>query len=527
MSRLFHSDLPKLALTLALALVGCHYSLVTPGPSPEPSAGRKEARSESMGDDAKTEPRTIDPEPPKPVEPPFPELSIGAPKWFDLAAATADRETLAPGFAKRGYEPPKNSFVLAGRIERGADQSAFAYLSLGDAGFVNSDRNFWPASAVKLIASLGALATLRAHGLTGDARLEFADHRGRWRRKVERLYCAALTRSSNLAYDRLIRVAGFDEINQGFLTEERGFRHAAFQRAFATSWEGPSLRESPAIAYFEGERNGVIPARRGAYQVERCPSRDNCFSLFELLDALSRVVLHNELPPEARFDLDPLDVHRLKAFLTQSKCGFAKSAKQIFGDQTRIFNKRGYSPAFDMIDHALIVNQRNGRRYLLAASVRYKNRDKPLAKAELARLGAHALWQIAQYRPRGVLLQRDAGAAIQVTVEPVSKAAMLITASADDGAHVDWLELYRGREQVGASFSSCVEAQVPFPVKSDIFVVQAYLEGELVGYRAVEIGRSHGADTRQRWLTGASSSTGRPPRHTTGTLAQISRSKSQ
>jgi hypothetical protein len=429
----------------------------------------------------------VDPDPAEPVTARVPELTMRAPKWFDLAAATAEREILDAGFAGRGYEPPRGSFVLAGRIERGVDQPAFAYLSRGDDGFVNSDGNFWPASSVKLIAAVGALTTLRAHGLTGDARIDLEDHRGRWHKKVERLYGAAITRSSNLAYDRLLRVAGFDEINHGLLTEERGFRYGAFQRSFAPRWDAPGLRESPEIGFAEDEMRGVLPARSGTFQVEGCPARDNCFSLFELLDSLSRVVLHDDLPPEERFDLDPLDVRRLKSFLTQSKAGFAESAEQIFGDQTRIFNKRGYSPAFDMIDHALIVNQRSGRRYLLAASVRFKKRDKALAKKELARLGAHALWQIANHKPNGVLLQRDAGAMIQVTAEPVSSTAMTVTTSVDEDAHVDWLELYRGRELIGAADDGCVDAQLPIPARGEIFVVQAYLEGELVGYRAVEV----------------------------------------
>ena len=378
--------------------------------------------------------------------------------------------------------------MLAGRIEPGAGQPAFSYLSHGDDGFVNSDGNYWPASSVKLIAAVGALTTLRAHGLTGDARVEVEDGSVRWRKKVERLYAAAITESSNLAYDRLIRVAGFDAINQELLTEERGFRHGSFGRSFAPRWDNTPLRESPEMRFTEGDSQEVLPARSGNYRPEGCPARDNCFSLFELLDSLGRVVLHDDLPSEQRFDLDPLDVRRLKLFLTQSATGFGESAEQILGDQTRIFNKRGYSPAFDMIDHALIVNQRSGKRYLLAASVRIKQRDKALAVKELARLGAHALWQIASREPGGVLLQRDAGDVIAFDAEAVSGETMSVTASVDADAHVDRLELYRGRELVGAFDGTCVDAQVPVPVERDIFVVQAYLEGELVGYRAVEVG---------------------------------------
>jgi len=471
----------QITFAFVLALVAC--GPVSPSPSSEPEPGSPPARS---GADAA--PPVANPDASAaPAPPELPELSITAPKWFDLAAATADRETLAAGYAECGYEPPEGSYVLAARVLGGVDQPAFAYLSKGDDGFVNSDGNFWPASSIKLIAAVGALTTLRQHGLTGDAVLDFEDHKGRWKKKAERLYCAALTWSSNLAYDRLIRVGGFDEINGQLLTEERGFRYAAFQTAYASGTDGPSLRESPEIAFREGDREGIIPARSGTYDVKRCSG--NCFSLFELLDPLSRVVLHKELPEGDRFDVAPIDIRRLRAFLTQSKCGFTESAEEVFGDDVRIYNKRGYSPSMDMIDHALVVDKRTGRRYLLAASVRYVDRDKDRAKAELAELGKQTLRQLRRYKPEGVLLQRDAGVAIEVIAEATSQDAMSLRVSADSTA-VDRVELYRGREQIGSVEGASVEVDLPIPDDPAIFVVQAYLEDELVGYRAISLSPS-------------------------------------
>ena len=88
------------------------------------------------------EPGAGGPFPAEPGIPGPPELSVRSPRWFDLAAATAERDTLAAGFTRRGYEPPRSSFVLAARIERGAGQPAFAYLSRGDDGFVSSAGKF-------------------------------------------------------------------------------------------------------------------------------------------------------------------------------------------------------------------------------------------------------------------------------------------------------------------------------------------------------------------------------------------------
>jgi hypothetical protein len=471
-------------IALVLALVGCGTGSTNPAPRSEPE--RESAPIEAAGDDDAGIARAnavAD----APVEPPaLPEVTLVDPRWFDLAAATADRESLAPGYERRRYQPPEGSYVLAARIVDGVEQPAFAYLSRGDDGFVNSDQNFWPASAIKLIAAVGALTTLRSHGLTGDARLDFEDHKGRWNKRAERLYCAALTWSSNLAYDRLIRVAGFDEINRDFLTEERGFRYAAFQRAYAAGDDGPSLRESPEIEFVEGDREGVIPARTGTYEVEGCPYGDNCFSLFELLDPLSRVVLHEELPADARFEVAPIDIRRLKAFLTQSKCGFTESAEQVFGDGARIYNKRGYSPSFDMIDHALIVDEKTGRRYLLAASVRYVDRDKERAKAELAELGRHTLALLARHRPDGPLLQRDAGVAIEVHADALSCEELSVSLSVADDA-VDRLELHRGRDPVGSSDGPHLDVGIPLFYDREIFVVHAYSGDQLVGYRAVSL----------------------------------------
>jgi len=484
------SRLLPVLIAIALASGGCGHGPSAPGPS---AVEDETASSAEPIADAGIEPRTAgaiaDADAGAgPTEAPLPGLVIESPLWFDLAAATADRETLAPGLARHGYELPEGSYVLAARIVDGVDQPAFAYLSRGDDGFVDSDGNFWPASSIKLIAAIGALVTLRGYGLTGDARLDFEDHKGRWNKKAERLYCNALTWSSNLAYDRLIRVAGFDEINRDFLTEERGFRYGAFQCSYASGKDGPSLRESPEIKYSEGDKQGVIPARSGTYDVQRC-SGGNCFSLFELLDPLSRVVMRDELPAAARFDVAPIDIRRLKAFLTQSKCGFADSAAQVFGDETRIYNKRGYSPSMDMIDHALIVDQKTGRRYLLAASVRFVDRDKERAKAELAELGTHALSVLARFKPQGVLLQRDAGVAIEFAAEAVSEREMAITVDAAADAGIDRLELYRGHELVGSSDGARVEARLSLKGAPDIFIVQAYSGGKLVGYRAVQISR--------------------------------------
>jgi hypothetical protein len=470
-------------LLLAALVAGCGYGPAGPEQLPEQPAAPAPTTPEDAG---QVEPDAAPPEPPA-----LPALEVADPLWFDLAAVLVDRDLLAAGFAKRKYEPPEGAHALAARIVAGRDQPAFAYLSLGDTGFVSSDGNFWPASSVKLLAAVGALETLQRHGLTGDAKLTFEDHRGIFHKRAERLYCAALTWSSNLAYDRLIRVAGLDEINHKTLTEARGFHYAAFGRAFASGEDGAPLYESPEIGYVEGEQKGAIPARSGSGKVERCPEGDNCAALFELLDPLSRVVLHKELPESERFDIAPIDVRRLKAFLIQSKCGFTEAAEQVFGDDVRIYNKRGYSPSFDMIDHALIVDRRTGRRYLLAASVRYKDRDKDLAKAELAELGRHALEVLRRHEPEGPLLQRNAGVEIDVAVEVVSQTEATFEVSVPDGVEIDRLELIRGRELVGDSVGPCLESTVPVPATQEIYVVQAHQGGELAGYRAAAVTRTN------------------------------------
>lgn len=414
-------------------------------------------------------------------------LSVTSPEWFDLAAALAEREILARGFAARGYQPPERTHVLTARVERGVGgQMAFAYLSFADTGFVNSDGNFWPASAVKLHAALGALQTLAGYGLTGDAELDFEDEHGRFHRKAERLYCAALTRSSNREYDRLVRVAGLDEINQQFFTAEHGFRYAALQRAYHSKGEEYDLARSPEIAFSEGDREGTIPARVATGEVERCPAGDNCSSLFELTDALARVVLHHELPAAARFTVSDRDVWRLKRYLRQSKCGFAEPVAEVFGEQARIYNKRGYSPSFDMIDHAF-VDDRKGGRYLLAGSVPFKDRDKDLAKAELAELGRHALALVKARRPEGPRLQHDSGAPIRVEVEPLAEGRMRVAVRVEGATATDHTTLHRGREEVAAADGAALEVDLPAPAESEIFVVQAFAGDEPVGFRAVAI----------------------------------------
>ena len=184
-------------------------------------------------------------------------FTIDKPAWADLVRGGADRTSLGDAFARAGYRPPAGTHLLAAKVETGVGQPAYSFFSLGESGFAYSDGRYWPASTVKLMAAVGALRTMRSYSVTGAARVRFDDPDGRYEGTVRELYKAALTVSSNVAYNRLMEIAGFDELNEQYL-DEAGLTRTVLQRRYTHPTPEADLRTSPPIIFNEGISSGTI-----------------------------------------------------------------------------------------------------------------------------------------------------------------------------------------------------------------------------------------------------------------------------
>jgi hypothetical protein len=267
--------------------------------------------------------------------------------WAATVGPTIDRGALLDG----GLELPEGANVLAARIFPGGDSPAYVFYEAGGGAFSEA---FYPASTIKLLAALGALDFARGLGLTGDAVVD-----GGY--SLREIYDGALRLSSNEDYDELVRIAGIDRLNRSFLPAH-GYPATAIQQAYSDQ-----VAYSPEMVLTEGEREVVVPEREGQEYDYGCEGV-NCSNLFELADAVRRVMLDAEVPPADRFDISPADVAGLQDALAGAEGFIAPGVAEALSPEARIYTKPGWAPELDCVEAALVADPTTGHRFLVAVS---------------------------------------------------------------------------------------------------------------------------------------------------------------
>lgn len=351
--------------------------------------------------------------------------------WFAMARALADQHSLAAHYRGVGFDPHPYSRVLTVAVRPGVGQPRYFYYSLGDTGFAVPRQFFHPASTVKLAASIGALRTVGALGLTGDVQLEFNDGEGHHDGKLADAVHEALMHSSNRDYNRLVRIAGFDALNVDYLSPRWGLPEMAVQARYG-SRNGPTLRTSPAIRYREGEKTGELPAREGKSKHPGC--RGNCATLFELHDIQRRVILHDELPEDQRFPIDARDVARMRETMRITRKRFGKVPEEAFGAPVEIFNNVGRIPRLALLENATMIEPKSGRRLFIVASVAFPAALGDSDAEVVPRLRAlvrPSLDMTLAAAVSGPGLQHDAGVQPRLTVSANTTGGVLVLVETD------------------------------------------------------------------------------------------------
>jgi hypothetical protein len=271
--------------------------------------------------------------------------------WGAVVRRSIDDTTLADD----GLELPDGANVFAARIFAGGDAPAYTFYEAGGGAFSSQ---FYPASSIKLLAALGALDFARGLGFTGDALID-----GGY--SIRDTYDAALRWSSNEDYDELVRIAGVDRLNRQFLPAQ-GYTATTIQEPYGSDDEYEQVTDSPEMVLSEGGRE-VDVAERDGEDDYGCEG-GNCTNLFEMTDALRRVVLDPELPAGDRFDLDPSDIAGLTDALAGAEGFIAPGVADALGPAARIYTKPGWVPGLDCVETSLVVDPVTGHRFLLGLS---------------------------------------------------------------------------------------------------------------------------------------------------------------
>ena len=302
--------------------------------------------------------------------------------------APIDETTLPRLMEARGFRPSRNFKALVIRIE-GQGERGLRYYPYAYGRRSAFDTSWWPASTVKLFAAIAALEKVHRLGLSSLAEVTFGYGDGAFyddeedqrvglprqmKTSVVELVDKAITESDNLAFDQLVELVGFDELNGEFLSAERGFHDTVLLRSYAHRVVDPDTRrgvhgDSPPIVLRQGSEVQRLPASRGRRQYP-CPKQGNCTNLWELADALRRVMLHFELPERDRFRLGPLDLGTLTHALSARKPRGIEVVDALTAafpdpDAVSVFHKPGFAADW-FSDNVFLYREDTKQRWLVA-----------------------------------------------------------------------------------------------------------------------------------------------------------------
>lgn len=268
--------------------------------------------------------------------------------WMSMSSNVIDRTTLAA----EGVAVLAGANVFAARIVDGGPSPAYVLYEAGGGAFSSE---FYPASSIKVLAALGALELAYSSGFTGEATVDGAF-------TLADFYDGAIRYSSNEDYDTLVRIAGVGWLNGEFLPS-RGYRSTRIQQAYAG---GEGVAESVPVHLTEQGRELTLPARIGDDDYGCAGS--NCSTLLELVDSVRRVVLHDELATEERFEIAPRDVAGLQEALLGADSWIGAGVAEALGPDAIVYSKPGWTTGHDCVDVGLVVDLETSRRYLIGVS---------------------------------------------------------------------------------------------------------------------------------------------------------------
>ncbi|GMV40889.1 MAG: hypothetical protein AMXMBFR64_26050 [Myxococcales bacterium] len=284
-------------------------------------------------------------------------------------AQPVDQVTLPRLLEGGGFKPPKQFKALVLKLDdKGAVIAAY------DTGGSSEHRDdWWPASCVKLFAATAALEKTKALGLTPKARGTWLYGSGPKTLTVEQVVRRALTPSDNKAYDMLVELVGFDDLNGRFFTPRNGFSKTVLLRAYSGRVKDPetnttTTRHSPPIELVEGGRTVKVPERAGKRQFD-CPEEGNCTTLRELAENLRRVMMHEKLPEDQRFALGAVELKLLRSAMSAKRSrgnGVLDGLRRGFGDvKIQTWSKPGYAREW-FSDVVFVKRGDTGERFIVS-----------------------------------------------------------------------------------------------------------------------------------------------------------------
>lgn len=290
--------------------------------------------------------------------------------WYAKLEAATDRAYLGEYFRCRGYDPGPDAFVLAARIDKNPDASlAYRFFSLGDSAFVFSmaedgSERFWPASTVKLAASLLALMRAESLGIGLDDPMSFEDLGVAYQSSLRSLIRDAIVLSLNPPYNMLMLFVGLDRANIDYLRSLLHFPAMVLQRRYERAQSDDHLRLSPQFVVETASGRLEIASESSQHFFAEAPREANALRLAELAEWMRRAVLAHDELPISKSSLDFV----MQCLLKAPSC-IGTGVAKILGPEAKIYNKGGRVTGDDRLEVAVIIDETRNIHYLLAISL--------------------------------------------------------------------------------------------------------------------------------------------------------------
>jgi len=281
-----------------------------------------------------------------------------------------------------GVSPEIDKWASVCLVEGGETNPSFKWFHYRNSAKAN---NFWPASTIKLYTVVAAFELLNELHMPLDSIVVFERKNGNdWQldtaRVMPEMVSEIFRRSSNEDYTLLLRMVGIDRMNSRFLIESKGFHSSALMRGYVRNRPYLYVRTEPqriTVRALTDQGKTIEHKWSGrSYSKERgatilSETTGNCTSTRELAECLRRVLFHEHIPEEDRYNLTGEQLTFLRkgreglTGLMNPKGFVAESALKIF-PKAIFYHKGGLISTYSLDLAYVDDSQQSGKRYIIS-----------------------------------------------------------------------------------------------------------------------------------------------------------------
>ncbi len=213
-----------------------------------------------------------------------------------------------------------------------------------------NDTSYWPASTVKLFASVAALKKAQTLKISPREKIYFKIKKRTYSDTLENLINESIINSDNISYNFLVQFSGFDYLNRNFLWNENGFRKTMLFKAYGLSkWKrrmrAPVSFTEMIPVYVQRDKKYYVRKNVTYSSLKVNKKRYSQTSLYDVGECMHRFIFQNDLSKDECYNIKEDYRNILTNALSEDKLTFNETVKifnEEFGKDFEFYNKPGF-----------------------------------------------------------------------------------------------------------------------------------------------------------------------------------------